>query len=113
MPAQLLALAAVGVEVLRREPALERGFARRPVGGQHGEPGGVAAAALDDHVVAKNALVAKAEAQRRAARRGIERIAFPLVTAVAERLEGIAGPEGLRFGRQRRGAGPPGPQGNT
>src|SRR5258708_40281973 len=98
MPAQLLALAAVGVEVLRREPALERGFARRPVGGQHGEPGGVAVAALDDHVVAKNALVAKAEAQRGAARGGIERIAFPLVTAGSEAVRRSVGPGGTGLG---------------
>ena len=95
-------LGAVGVEILRRKPAFERGLSRRPVGGQHGEPGGVAAARLDDHVVAKDAFEAKAEAQRGAARRGVERIAFPLVAAIAERLEGVAGQQILRLGGERR-----------
>src|SRR3984957_3668884 len=93
LPAQPLALRAGGIEVLRREPALERRLACRPLGLEHGEPGGVAAAPLDDHVVAKDALVAEAEPQRGAARGCIERIAFPFVAAIAERLEGIAGEE--------------------
>jgi len=53
-------------------------------------------------VVAKDAFEAKAEPQGGAARRGVERIAFPLVAAVAERLEGIAGQQILRLGGERR-----------
>jgi hypothetical protein len=96
-----LALPAVGIEILRREPALECGFTFRPLGGEHREPGGIAAAPLDDHVVAEDALVAEAEAQRCAARGRVEGIAFPFVTAVAERLESIAGEEILRLGGER------------
>ena len=73
---QLRLLRAIRVEILGSQPAFERGLSRRPFGGQHREPGGVATAALDDHVIAKNAFKGEAEAQRGAARGGVERVAF-------------------------------------
>src|SRR5262249_53383313 len=99
---QLRLLRAIRVEILGSQPALERGFSGRPFVGQHREPGGVAAAALDDHVIAKNAFKGEAEAQRGAARGGVERVAFPLVAAIAQRFEDVAGQKILRFGRERR-----------
>ena len=100
--AELCLLPPIPIEILRREPALERGFARRPFAVEHGEPGGVAAAALDDHVLAEQALIGEAEALRRPLRRGVERIAFPFVAPIAERFEGVAGDQVLRLGGERR-----------
>src|SRR5262245_34716371 len=79
-------LAAGGVEIFRREPALESGLAGRPLAVEHREPGGVAVASLDDEVLAEHAFEREAEALGGAPRGGIERVAFPLVTAVAQRL---------------------------
>src|SRR5947209_6937438 len=56
-------LASRAVEIVGRKPALESGLARRPFAVEHGVPGGVAAVALDDHVLAENALELEAEAQ--------------------------------------------------
>src|SRR5664279_5258225 len=49
------------------------------------KPGGIAVAALDDHVGFLNALELKAHAQRGMARALIERITFPFEAAVAKR----------------------------
>src|SRR5688500_910884 len=76
------------LEVIGREPALERGLARRPFGIEHGEICGVAVAALGDGVLAQHALEYEAVAQRRTPRDGVECIAFPFVAPIAERLEG-------------------------
>src|SRR5258708_9931617 len=51
---ELLLLRSVRVEILWRQPPFERGLPGRPLGFQHREPSGIAAAALDDHVVAEN-----------------------------------------------------------
>src|SRR6267378_1496813 len=77
--AQADTLPPVGIEIVRREPALERGLAGGPFGIARREPGGVVVAPLDDHVVAEDALEREAEAQCRAARGGVERVAFPFV----------------------------------
>ena len=53
--------AGLGIEILRREPCLEGPLDRRPFGIQHGEPGRVAVAALDDHVLPEHALEGEAE----------------------------------------------------
>src|SRR5258707_10058277 len=98
---ELLLLRPIRVEILRRQPPFERGLPGRPLGFQHREPGGIAAAALDDHVVAENALERKTETERGAARRGIEGIAFPLVAAKPKRLENIARQEILRLRGER------------
>src|ERR1700733_1017460 len=100
--AQRAPLRPVGVEILRFEPAFASGFARGPFAGQHREPGGVAIAALDDHVIAENPLERKTEPDGGAARGGIEGIAFPFVAAIAERIEGVTGQEILRLGGERR-----------
>src|SRR5215475_1890500 len=89
--AQPFSLAPRGIEILRRQPALEGAFARRPVAIEHGVPGGVAAASLHDHVLAKNASEGEAEAQRGPPRGGIEGVAFPFVAPVAQRFERMAG----------------------
>src|SRR5262245_41115493 len=49
-------LPAVSVKIVRREPGLEGALARGPLAVEHGEPGGVAASALDDHMLAEDAL---------------------------------------------------------
>src|SRR5262245_55287060 len=96
------ALLSVGVEILRRQPTLERRLACRPFAVEHRIIGGVAGAALDDHVLAEHALEHETVACRRAARRRVEGVAFPFVAAVAERLERVAGDEVLRLGAERR-----------
>src|SRR4051812_32591999 len=65
------------IEVFGREPALKRALAGRPLGIEHGKPGGIAAAPLDDHVLAEDAFERETEPQRGATRGGIERVAFP------------------------------------
>ena len=105
--AELRLLPPIPIEILRREPALERGLARGPLAVEHGEIGGVAVAALGDHVLAQDAFEHEAVAQRRAARRRVERVAFPFVAAVAERLEHVARQQILRLGaRAACAAGP-------
>ena len=93
---------AVPIEVIRVQPAFETAFAIRPFAVEHREICGVAAVALGDHVLAKDALKDEAVARRRAARGGIERIAFPFIAAIAQRLERIARQKVLRFGAERR-----------
>src|SRR5262245_39650499 len=61
-------LLAVRAEIVRRKPALEARLARAPLAVEHGEPGGVAVAALDDLMLAEHALEGEAEARRRAPR---------------------------------------------
>ena len=77
-------------------------FARRPFAVEHGKPGIVAIAALGDHVLAERAFVDEAVAQRGAPGGGIERIAFPFVAPVAERLENVTRQQVLGFGAERR-----------
>src|SRR5437764_15178523 len=96
--AQAQLLAAGRIEVFRREPARERLLARGPFAVEHGEPGIVAVAPLGDDVLPERALVGEPVAQRGVARGRIERIAFPLVPPIAERIERIAGEEVLRLG---------------
>src|SRR5579883_2514921 len=76
-------LPALVVEIFRRQPALEIALARRPFADKHREPGIVAVAALGDHVLAEGAFMDEAITQRRAPRRRIQSIAFPLVAPVA------------------------------
>ena len=97
-----LLLPPLGVEIFAPEPALERRLARGPLAVEHRKPGGVAAAALDDHVLAEDALEGEAEPLRRAPRGRVQRVAFPLVAPVAERIEDVGGEEILRLGRARR-----------
>src|SRR5205823_2107473 len=85
-----LALASFAVEISRREPALERLLERRPFAIEDRVPGGIAVAALVDDRLAENAFEAEAEAVGGLARRRVERIAFPFITAVAELVEGAA-----------------------
>src|SRR6185312_6409248 len=97
-----LDLLAVRGEIPGRQPALECRLARRPFAIDDREPGGVAVPAVADHVLAEDALEHEAAAQRRAPRRRVERIAFPLVTPVAKLLDGVTGEEVLRLGAERR-----------
>src|SRR5689334_425251 len=73
-----------GVEVARIEPLPERAIDPRPLPVDHRVPRRVAVAPLVDASLAEDAFVGEAEALRRRARRGIERIALPLVPSVAE-----------------------------
>src|SRR6185437_4034727 len=94
-------LAALVIEIVRLEPVLERRLARRPFAVEHRKPGRVAVAALDDPVLAENSLERKPEAFRRAARRRVERVALPFVTAKAELIEHVSREQILRLGRAR------------
>ena len=64
--------------------------------------GGVAAAVLDDHVVAEDPLEAEPEALRGVAGGLVTRVALPLEAAVAELIERMAGEQEDRFGRALR-----------
>src|SRR3954454_23680099 len=94
-------LPAVFIEVLRREPALERGLSRRPFRIDDRIPGGVTVLALHHLVLAEQALVLEAEAQRRALGRLVAIVALPLVAPVAERKSVVAD----QIHRLGRGAG--------
>src|SRR5579862_807864 len=97
-----LLLAAPDIEVVRGKPLLEAGLSRRPFRIEHGEPRGIAISALDDHVLAENALEGKAESQSGPARGLVQSIAFPLVAAVAEILEHMPRHQVHRFRRAGR-----------
>ena len=58
---------------------------------EHGEPCRIAVAAFDDHVLAEDAFEGEAEAQGGAAAGLVVRVALPLVAAVAQVLEDVAG----------------------
>src|SRR5580692_9742728 len=95
-------LPAFAVEIFRRKPTLKIALARRPLAVEHGEPGIIAVAALSDDVLAERSFVAEAVAQRGAPRWRIERIAFPLVAPIAQRLENITRQQVLSFSAKRR-----------
>src|SRR5712675_2299690 len=95
--AQAGPLPAIRIEILRRQPALERRLARRPLAIEDREESGVAVAALRDHVLAQHALEGESIAQCSPTRWCVERVALPLVAAIAERLERIAREQILRF----------------
>ena len=95
-------LPSVGIEIVWREPALVGRLAGRPLAVEHRKPGCVAVAALDDHVLAENPLEGEAEALRGATRRRVERVALPLVAAIAKLLEHITREQILRLGRAGR-----------
>src|SRR5262249_34419586 len=61
---QAPALAAVGREITRVEPALEGGAQSRPVAVDDREPRGVAVAPAGDHRLPEQALIPKAEPDR-------------------------------------------------
>ena len=58
-------LPSIGPKVRRIEPPFEIRFSRRPFGIEHGEPCRIAVSPFDHHVLTKNSLEGKAEAQRR------------------------------------------------
>src|SRR5262249_24952455 len=95
-------LVALCVEIVGRQPAFEIALARGPFGIEHRKPGVIAIASLGHHVVAERALVDETVAQCRATRRGIERIAFPFIAAIAECLEHVTRQQILGFGAKRR-----------
>src|SRR6476620_8963341 len=86
------------VEIRRVEPAPERGVERRPFLVDHRVPRGVAVAALVDARLTENTFIREPEAHGRGARRGIQRVALPLVAAVAE-IEGTLHHQVHRLGR--------------
>src|ERR1700760_5141796 len=62
-----------------------------------GEPCGIAATLLVDDGVEKDAFEAEAEAQSRASRGRVERVALPLIAAISEFIEGVAHHQVLEF----------------
>src|SRR5579872_1546610 len=91
----------LGVEIRRIKPALENFPPRRPLVIKHGEIRRVAAAALGDHVLAENTLENETVTQSGAAGRCVERVAFPFIAPVPERLEHITRQKILGFGGER------------
>ena len=59
-------LPALLIEIVRSQPAFELFAARRPFIVEHRVPGGIAAAAFDNHVLAEHALKGEPQALRRA-----------------------------------------------
>jgi len=90
---ETIQLPALGVEVFGGEPGLEGLFSCGPFGVEHAEPGGVAVAALDDHVLAEDAFKCEAEAQGGLAAGQVFGVALPLVAAVAEIFKDVPGHE--------------------
>src|SRR5690349_24383997 len=82
--AQRRPLAAVVVEVLGRQPGLVGQADRGPFAIEDREPRGLAVAALDDHVLAEDALVGEAEALGGRARAGVGGVALPFQAPVSE-----------------------------
>lgn len=91
-------LRTIGIEVGRREPGIEGGAHRGPVVVGDRKPRRVAVSAIDDLMVAEDALEAKAKAFGGATRCGVESVALPLQAAVAQVIEGVAGEQVDRFG---------------
>lgn len=83
-------LAAFGVEILRREPAGVGIAYGGPFLLREREPGRVAAASLNDHVVQEYPFVAEAQAQGCRARCRVQSVAFPLQAAVAQGVKDVA-----------------------
>src|SRR5213076_887899 len=83
-------LAAIDIEVLRREPRVEAAPDRRPLVVGDRVPRRVAVASLDHLVLAEDALEREPEALGRPPRGGVERVALPLEAAVAEVIERVA-----------------------
>src|SRR5262249_10729964 len=100
--AQARPLPSLSVEIFRRQPALESGLALGPFGVEHRVIGGVAGPAFDDHMLAQDALEHEAVPQRRSPRRRVERVALPLISPVAKRLERVAAKQILHLGSERR-----------
>src|SRR5436190_10447014 len=86
------------VEIRRVEPAPERGVERRPFLVDHRVPRGVAIPALVDARLPEDPLIREPQPQGRGAGWGIERVALPLVAAVAE-IEGTLHHQVHRLGR--------------
>lgn len=82
-------LTPVFVEVVGGEPTLETLFPDRPFGIEHGEPGGVAGTAFDDHVLAENSFEGETEAAGGALRGVIEHVALPFIATVAHFFEDV------------------------
>src|SRR5438094_8540676 len=78
------ALTAVRVEVRRVEPRAERAVERRPLAIDARIPRSVAVVAFRHAGLAEDAFVREPETLRGGARRGVQRVALPLVAAVVE-----------------------------
>ena len=92
-------LAPCGIEVLCRQPTPEAGIHTWPLVIQQAEPGGVAVAALDHPVLAKQAFMAEAQALGGSLRARIGVIALPFQATIAQG-EGLLHQEVKGFGGQ-------------
>src|SRR6056297_1267191 len=81
--AQPMPLQAVCIEIGGVEPCVIGRAQRGPVAVDHREPRGIAIAPFHDCGLTKDTLEHETEAPGSAARRGIERVAFPLEAAIA------------------------------
>src|SRR5215216_2176381 len=84
------ALSALGVEIIGRQPLLERRFSLWPFVIEHGVPRGVAAAPFLNHVLAKGSFERESEADRSPPGWSIQRVALPFIAPIAEILEDVA-----------------------
>src|SRR5262249_39389366 len=97
---EALALPPARVEIRGIEPALVARLERGPVSIDDRIPGRVAVALLVYRGLAKEALVLEAGSQGGGAGGRVERVAFPLVAAIAELIEDTPHHEEHRLGRR-------------
>src|SRR4051812_5201004 len=90
-------LAPCRVEISRCKPAFEASANGRPFVIEYRQPRGIAVFAFLDHVLAEDAFVGEPETPRRAHRRLVPRVAFPLEAAVTELFEDVTCMEKQRF----------------
>ena len=87
-----LTLPPIFAEILGRQPSFERHAQGRPFAIRDGEPGGVSISSLIDHRLPESAFISKAITLGGAARRLVEAVAFPFISAVTQLVENAAAP---------------------
>src|SRR5690606_37920991 len=92
-PSERPLLLAVVVEVFGGQPALEAAFEGGPLGVDDRKPGGVAAFAFHNAVLAEKAFILEAEAEGCCLGCFVAVVALPLEPPVAELIEGMGGKE--------------------
>src|SRR5258708_6731427 len=80
-------LPALLVEVSRRQPGFKSGADGGPFAVDDREPGGIAVAALHHHVPSEDAFINEPKPLSGAARRLVQRVAFPLEAAISQVVE--------------------------
>src|SRR5215472_1906582 len=99
---QRLPLSALLVEVLHREPGLERALQLWPLLVDDGIPRRIAVTSLVDNCLTEDSLELEAKSLSRLARGRIETVALPFVATIPKLVENVRHEKELRFGRHCR-----------